>query len=183
MNRSSKQYLPPTRINLAATNSLVLLTSLRTLAVTALLFASLMVGSCDFLGQSSGNNNNNGKNDLSYTTLTIGQAKDATLAAGFTFNRFQFTIGAGAAGTYTIALMNVAPTNLGLESALFKIQAAADLVANAPDAASARNALSVAQNNGTVFKSPAPPTAATTYFLLVSGGTVSESGVSRPGAS
>ena len=174
MNRSSKLQITS---GLATTNWLLSLKKWPALAVTALLFASLVTGSCDF-GQSSNNNQS------SYTTLTLGQPNNATLAPGFTWDRFQFTT--GAAGTYTIAFSNVVPSAMIVNGGLYNDRTAADAIANTTNQDETEKVQKALDPNVLVGGLTTRTTrialkASTTYFLLVSGGVSSGSSFSQPG--
>ena len=124
-----------------------------------------MVGSCD-------------PGELSYTTLTVGKAEDATLAAGFTWERFQFTT--GAAGAYRLAFTNVTSTTMRFGWYLFNNRAAADVVASTSNHTEFTSARIMALTNDflvqsleasfpeVVFNSDTEAlSASTTYFLLI----------------
>ena len=124
-----------------------------------------MVGSCD-------------PGELSYTTLTIGKAEDATLAAGFTWERFQFTT--GAAGAYGLAFTNVTSTTMRFGWYLFNNRAAADVVASTSNHTEFTSARIMALTNDFLVQSleaSVPEvvlnsttealSASTTYFLLI----------------
>ena len=174
MNRSFNLYLFP---RLAATNWLLPRKKWSALTVVALLFASPVIGSCDF-GQSSNNNQS------SYTTLTLGQPNNATLAPGFTWDRFQFTT--GAAGTYTIAFSNVVPPAMIVNGGIYNDRTAADAIANTTNQDETEKVQKALDPNVLVGSLTNRTTrialkASTTYFLVVGGGVVTESGASQPG--
>ena len=174
MNQSSKLHLTS---GLTATNWLLSLKKWPTLAVTALLFASLVIGSCDF-GQSSNNN------QLSYTTLNLGQPNNTTRAPGFTWNRFQFTT--GAAGRYTITFSDVVPPAMIVNGGLYNDRTAADAIANTTNQNETEKVQKALDPNVLVGSLTTRTTrialkASTTYFLLVSGGVSSGSSFSQPG--